>query len=122
MRAEFVRTVATAAGIVTPREAGEVSRTQQESNRAMAAMQTARDPEQRRSVVNAVQKSEDRVRSVQQAQLNRRQADVMRASATIARQSMTQTRDAVKVLASLNSPVGRESAVVSLGSFIDRYA
>lgn len=122
MRAEFVRTVAAAAGVVTPREASEVSRTQQESNRASAAMESARDPEQRRSVVNAIKQSEDRVRLAQQAQLNRRQQDVMRASATIARQSMNQTRDAVKVLASINSPVGGSLPVASLGSFIDRYA
>lgn len=122
MRAEFVRSVANAAGVVSPREAGEVSRSQQASNRAFAAVQTTHDPSQRKSAVEAVMTSEDRVRSVQQAQLQRRQQDVMRASAAIARQSMSQTREAVKVLAVLNNPVGRNMPSPAIGSLLDRLA
>jgi len=122
MRAEFVRSVANAAGVVSPREAGEVSRSQQASNRAFAAIQTTHEPGQRKSAMEAVKSSEDRVRSVQQSQLQRRQQDIMRASGVIARQSMSQTREAVKVLAVINNPVGRGMPTPSIGTLLDRLA
>lgn len=122
MRAEFVRTVANAAGVATPREVKQVTSSQHEVHRAAAAMQTVPTPEQRQSAVSAVTQSGERVRSVQQAELQRRQQDAMRASAAIARQSMNETRDVVKVLAAINVPIRSGVAPARLGSFIDRFA